>query len=82
MLRRTVLIVSPYPSLCHSDTNRTVTDFLFFSRSGALGSLELSAEEGPCYGAETGEGGWVGRGGEVLGVERGAGEAVFVGERL
>ena len=47
-----------------------------------MGSLELSIEEGPCYGAEVGEGGRLGGSGEVLGVERGAGEAVFVGRML
>ena len=47
-----------------------------------MGSLELSTEEGPCTWAEAGEGGWLGCSGEVLGVERGAGEAVFVGKML
>ena len=36
-------------------------NFLFFSCSHTLGSLEPSTEEGPCYCAEAGEGGWLGR---------------------
>lgn len=44
-----------------------------------MGSLEPSAAERSCFGPETGEGGGNGCGGEILGVERGAGEGVFVG---
>ena len=47
--------------------------------SYTVGTVELSAAEGSCFGAEAGEGGGVGCGGEILGVERGAGEGVFVG---
>ena len=47
-----------------------------------MGSRELSTEEGSCYGDETGEGGGFGGSGEVLGVERGASEAVFLGKML
>lgn len=44
-----------------------------------MGSLEPSTKERSRFGAEAGEGGGNGRGGEVLGVERGAGEGVSVG---
>lgn len=62
--------------------NCLLTLFFVFLRSCAVGSVEPSIAEGAGYGEEAGEGGGVGYGGEVLGVERGAGEAVFVGERL
>ena len=71
MRRKTVLLVSPINQPYPTPPLHRDLFFIFnlFLCSYSMGSLEPSAAKGSCFGAEAGEGGRDGGGGEVLGVE-------------